>query len=47
LEVVNESPYFAYFLTTVGPRPEAFAGVPSIAVEFIAQFPWVLVGEEP
>ena len=39
---VSESPYFAYFFTTGGPCPAAFSGRPTLGVEFIAHFKWVL-----
>lgn len=37
-----DSPYFAFFFTTGGPRPPAFLSVPTLAVEFLAHLKWVL-----
>ena len=38
----SDSPYFEYFFTTVGARPSAFHGRPSIALEFTTHVKWVL-----
>ena len=40
--VISESPYFGYFFTRVGPRPEEFRDGPRLAVEFEAHFRWIL-----
>ena len=40
--LISESPYFGYFFTRYGPCPKEFRDGPRLAVEFEAQFRWVL-----
>ncbi len=42
LEHASDSPYFAYFFTRGGPCPKAFRDGPSLGIEFVAHFKWVL-----
>ena len=38
----SECPYFGYFFARAGFRPKEFRGGPSLGVEFVAHFKWIL-----
>ena len=42
MSVVSESPYFGYFLTSIGPCPKEFREGPKLSVGFEAHFKWIL-----